>query len=135
MASADIVVTTTPATAPILEADWLRPGQHVTAMGSDQAGKNEIEPEALGAADLYVCDRVSQCEKLGELRAAVEAGPWTRGTPPELGDVVAGKVAGRPSADAVTICDLTGTGAQDTAIATHALKAIRAAGAGTPFST
>ena len=135
VAESQLVVTTTPAREPVLKAQWLHPGLHVTAMGSDQAGKNEIDPAALGAADLYVCDTVSQCEKLGELRSAVEAGVCSHGTPPELGDVVAGKVAGRPSAAAVTICDLTGTGAQDTAIATHALKAIRAAGAGTPFST
>ncbi|WP_425417786.1 cyclodeaminase [Oricola indica] len=135
VAESQLVVTTTPAREPVLKVQWLHPGLHVTAMGSDQAGKNEIDPAALGAADLYVCDRVSQCEKLGELRSAVEAGVWSHGTTPELGDVVADKVAGRPSADAVTICDLTGTGAQDTAIATHAFKAIRAAGAGTPFST
>ena len=45
--AADIIVTTTPATEPVLKADWLQPGQHVTAMGSDQHSKNEIEPAAL----------------------------------------------------------------------------------------
>jgi ornithine cyclodeaminase len=44
VSGADIIVTTTPATAPVLQADWLRPGQHITAMGSDQHGKNEIDP-------------------------------------------------------------------------------------------
>ena len=78
-------------------------------------------------ADLYVCDRATQAETLGELRTALAAGLWTRGTPPELGAVVAGATPGRPSPDAITVCDLTGTGAQDTAIATHALAAARAA--------
>jgi ornithine cyclodeaminase/alanine dehydrogenase-like protein (mu-crystallin family) len=50
--------------------------------------------------------------------------------PPELGDIVSGAKTGRTSADDITICDLTGTGAQDTAIATHALKAAKAAGIG-----
>lgn len=114
-----LVVTATPAREPVLKAEWLHPGLHVTAMGSDQAGKNEIEPAALARADLYVADRVSQCETLGELRAALEAGLWDKGTPAELGAVISGTTPGRQSADDITICDLTGTGAQDTAIAAH----------------
>lgn len=128
-AESQLLVTTTPAREPIFKAEWLHPGLHVTAMGSDQAGKNEIDPQALARADLYVCDRVSQCEKLGELRAARAAGLMAA-TPPELGAIINGDAAGRTSGDAVTICDLTGTGAQDTAIATRALKAAREAGAG-----
>ncbi len=117
VADSQLVVTTTPAREPVLLAEWLHPGLHVTAMGSDAAGKNEIDPKALAAADLYVCDRVSQCEALGELRSALVAGTWSGTTPPELGQIVAGAAPGRPGPDAVTICDLTGTGAQDTAIA------------------
>src|SRR5690606_6867308 len=99
----------------------LHPGLHITAMGSDQEGKNEIEPAALAAAGLYVADRVSQCEILGELRAARAAGHLLEAVPPELGEIVAGTRPGRRAADDITICDLTGTGAQDTAIATFAL--------------
>jgi ectoine utilization protein EutC len=132
---AELVVTTTPAREPVVRAEWLKPGQHITAMGSDQEGKNEIEAKALADADLYVADRASQCELLGELQHAIRAKLWTGGVPAELGDVIAGKASGRPSPGAITICDLTGTGAQDTAIATHALKAIRAAGAGVKIAT
>lgn len=117
--ASQLVITATPARAPVLKAEWLHPGLHVTAMGADQAGKNEIGPLALAAADLYVCDRVSQCEVSGELEAALSAGVAVKMT--ELGDIVIGKAPGRQSADDITICDLTGTGAQDTAIATHAL--------------
>lgn len=116
---AQLVVTTTPARAPVLRAEWLHPGLHITAMGSDQSGKTEIDPRALLAADAYVCDRVSQCEVSGELEAALTADIWDRGTPPELGEVIAGQRQGRRSDDDITICDLTGTGVQDTAIATH----------------
>ncbi|MCC0064989.1 MAG: cyclodeaminase [Defluviimonas sp.] len=114
-----LVVTTTPARAPVLKADWLHPGLHITAMGSDQPGKNELEPAALMAADAYVCDRVSQCEVSGELEAARAAGLWTKGTPAEIGEVILGTKPGRRSPADITICDLTGTGVQDTAIATH----------------
>ena len=66
MASAsDILVTTTPASSPLIGEEHLRPGLHITAMGSDTDHKNEIAPAALAAADLYVCDRRSQCEVLG----------------------------------------------------------------------
>ncbi|MEZ5778634.1 MAG: cyclodeaminase [Paracoccaceae bacterium] len=118
-AESQLVVTTTPAREPVLRADWLHAGLHVTAMGSDQAGKNEIEPAALIAADAYICDRVSQCEVSGELEAALASGVWNKGTPAELGEVIMGAKSGRRTPDDITICDLTGTGAQDTAIANH----------------
>ncbi|MEE2861330.1 MAG: cyclodeaminase [Pseudomonadota bacterium] len=123
VSQADIIVSTTPATQPILQAGWLRDGQHVTAMGSDQPGKNELDPECLARADLYVADRASQTRLMGELRAAIEAGTHSGNHVPELGDIIAGKHPGRTDRDQITICDLTGTGVQDTAIATHALAA------------
>ena len=134
--AADVIVTTTPATRPILMADWLRPGQHVTAMGSDQHGKSELDPACIARADLYVPDRLSQTRTLGELRAAIAAGtvPADRGFP-ELGQIVAGRAAGRTARDQITIADLTGTGVQDTAIANHALARARDAGTGTFFES
>lgn len=69
-----LVVTTTPARDPVLMSDWMHPGLHITAMGSDQTGKNEIDPRALAVCDLYVADRLSQCEVSGELEAARSAG-------------------------------------------------------------
>ena len=128
VAQSQLVVTTTPAREPVLLADWLHPGLHITAMGSDQEGKNEIDPKALTAADLYVCDRVSQCETSGELEAARAAGLMQDVTPPELGEVISGKTAGRQADTDITICDLTGTGAQDTAIATHVRATLGTAG-------
>ncbi|MCW2306967.1 cyclodeaminase [Rhodobium gokarnense] len=134
VADSQLVVTTTPAKEPILSADWLHPGLHITAMGSDQGEKNEIDPRALIAADAYICDRVSQCEALGELRSAITAGLWTGPMPAELGAVVTGEVIARKSPSDVTICDLTGTGAQDTAIATHARAVALTSSIGTAIS-
>jgi ornithine cyclodeaminase len=128
VAESQLVVTTTPARAPVIKADWLHPGLHITAMGSDQAGKCEIDPRALAMADAYVCDSVSQCEVSGELEAALAVGLWTRGTPAELGAVVTGAAPGRRREEDITICDLTGTGAQDTAIATHVFARLGDAG-------
>jgi ornithine cyclodeaminase len=125
---ADILVTTTAAREPLVRAAWLHPGLHVTAMGSDAPGKQELEPEVLARADRVVVDRRSQAERLGELRGALEAGALRPDRPiDELGEIVAGIKPGRGSPEEITVCDLTGTGAQDTAIALHAARA--AAGA------
>jgi ornithine cyclodeaminase len=128
VAESQLVITTTPAREPILKAEWLHPRLHITAMGSDMALKQELEAQVLAAADLYVCDRVSQCEMLGELRAARASGLMRDTTPPELGQVLNGTHPGRQSQDAITVCDLTGTGAQDTVIATHVNAILKDAG-------
>ena len=88
-------------------------------MGSDQAEKNGLTPELLKKADCFVCDRISQSETLGELHHAKDAG-ITPETIAELGSVISGKSSGRQSEADVTICDLTGTGVRDTAIAVYA---------------
>jgi ornithine cyclodeaminase len=130
---ADIAVTTTPSTTPLIEAADLHPGLHITAMGSDAEHKNEIAPAVLAAAH-YVCDRLQQTRVLGELHHAIESGTVARDAVfAELGQVIAGQRPGRASHTDITLCDLTGTGAQDTAIAALAVARAQAAGAGTPF--
>jgi ornithine cyclodeaminase len=117
---ADIIVCTTPSTSPLLERSHLHPGQHITAMGSDSEGKVELSPNIIPDSR-YICDRLSQVRILGELRYAIEKGIVSADTIfSELGDVVAGTASGRESDDEITVCDLTGTGIQDTAIATLA---------------
>ena len=134
-AGADIIVTTTPAEQPILRADWLAPGQHVTAMGSDSEHKNEVEPAAIARVS-YVADSLKQTRRLGELHHAIAAGLVAADQAfAELGQVVAGTAPGRTSDAAMTLCDLTGTGVQDTAIATLAHRRAVAAGAGQSFET
>lgn len=133
---ADIVVTTTPSETPVLLRSFVSPGAHVTAMGSDAEHKNEVDPALVATADLYVADRLSQTRLLGELRHAIRAGLVPADAPfPELGGVVAKIHRGRPSPEAITFADLTGTGVQDTAIAALALSRAIAAGAGTPFTS
>lgn len=134
LSAADIVVTTTPASEPMIMADWLRPGQHLTAMGSDQDHKQELDPACLVRADLYIPDRQSQTALMGELRAAIDAGAVPPDTKfPELGDIVAGIAPGRTDTTDITICDLTGTGVQDTAIATLAGQRAENSGVGDSF--
>jgi ornithine cyclodeaminase/alanine dehydrogenase-like protein (mu-crystallin family) len=108
----------------------------VTAMGSDADYKTELAPDVIPAATLFVCDRLAQSVKQGELRPAIAAGNVTDlGLFPELGQIIAGQKTGRVSVHDITVCDLTGTGVQDTAIATLAGARADAAGAGTTISS
>jgi ornithine cyclodeaminase len=121
---AEVLITATPSRVPLVRAEWLRPGQHVTALGSDSPGKQELEAGCLSRADLVVVDRLTQCAAFGELRHALDAGLLTADrVHGELGDVVAGRKPGRTSTMQITIADLTGVGFQDTAIASRALHA------------
>ncbi len=134
--AADIIVTTTPAKEPLVMADWIKPGQLVIAMGSDQEDKCEVDPRLVAKADHYIPDRLSQTRVLGELRPAIaqDLVPNDRSFT-ELGDVVAGKLPGYNPANSITICDLTGTGVQDTAIATLARERAQSAGLGQTFTS
>jgi ectoine utilization protein EutC len=134
--AADIVVTTTPARSPVLPADALHPGLHVTAMGADAPEKNELDPEILRRADIVVCDRQAQCERIGELRSALAAGVFTADARlPEIGAIAAGEHPGREHDPQITVADLTGTGVQDTAIAALALELATERGHGATIET
>lgn len=130
----DIVVTTTPSSEPLVTASMLTEGLHVTAIGSDAESKQELCGDAVLASDRFLCDSVAQSSRLGELRGAIEAG-FDPGRAVELGQVIAGEHTGRRDDSDVTICDLTGTGAQDTAIASLAVERSLAAGAGVSIET
>jgi ornithine cyclodeaminase len=127
--AADVLITATPARRPLIDAEWLHPGQHITALGSDSPGKQELAADCLDRADLVVVDRYSQCAAFGELKHALDAGLLTRhDVHAELGQVVAAVKPGRTSASQITIADLTGVGFQDTAIASRALALLERTG-------
>ena len=134
LALADIAITTTPSRSPLIHAEDLHPGLHITAMGSDAEHKNELAPAVL-AAGRYIGDRLQQTNILGELHHAIQAGVVAEDASfAELGHVIAGSRQGRTHDDDITVCDLTGTGAQDTAIAALALRRARAQNAGIIFN-
>ncbi len=94
-AEADVLITATPSRDPLVRAEWLREGMHVTALGSDSPGKRELDPACLGRADLVVVDRYSQCAAFGELKHALDAGVLAPSSVVELGRIVSGEVRGR----------------------------------------
>ena len=129
--NSSVVVTSTPAREPYLKADWLHPGLHITCMGADLPEKQELETDVLVRADLLVCDRKSQAFKMGELHHGISEGFLAEDADIiELGQIISGEKRGRADKEQITICDLTGTGAQDTAIAVLALKKAAALGLG-----
>lgn len=134
--AADVLVTTTPAKSPVVQAEWLHPGLHITAMGSDAEEKNEIAAAAFRRANLIVCDHLGQCKRLGELHHAFEAGALAADAPvTELGRIAAGEAPGRVRESDISICDLTGTGVQDTMIAVAAFQKALASGFGVKVET
>jgi ornithine cyclodeaminase len=132
---ADIIVTATPSTEAILMSEHIVTGQHITAMGSDSEHKQEIDPAIIADKAQYFCDRLSQVRVLGELHHAIEKKLVQPSAEfPELGQVIAHQVSGRQHRDDTTLCDLTGTGIQDTAIATLAYQRCQQHQAGTNFA-
>jgi len=115
-AGADIVCTATPSRAPFLERDWVTPGAHINAMGADAPGKQELYPDLLRAAALYI-DDIHQAEGSGEINVPLARGEITlddiAGT---LGEVVAGALP-RPAPGVTTVFDSTGLAIQDVAVA------------------
>ena len=131
---ADVVVTTTPAREPLVRAEWLAPGAHVTAVGSDMPEKQELDAAVLARADKVVADRLEACLQNGEIHRAVAAGAITAGdVHAELGQIAAGNRPGRESDDEITVADLTGVGVQDAALAAFVVTQAEARGAGRPL--
>lgn len=131
--ASDVVVTTTPSRQPYLKPEWLHPGLHITAMGADMEEKRELCAGVLQRADILACDRKAQCFVRGELHHGLAEGAISQDDPIiELGDLILGRAPGRRSdqAQAISICDLTGVGVQDTAIALLAYHNARQRGLG-----
>lgn len=113
----DLIVTTTPSKEPLLRVGEIRPGTHITAMGSDTLDKQELDPAILRRADVLVADSREQARVRGEVAHALRQGAIEEDRVLELGDVISGKSTGRRSDSDVTVADLTGVAVQDIQIA------------------
>ena len=119
-AGADVVITCTAAREPLVMDTWISTGTHITAVGSDGEGKQELDPAILRRADLLVVDARAQAERLGELQHARDLADRAI----ELGELCAGTAQGRTDDRQITVCDLTGVGVQDVAAANAVLANI-----------
>ena len=111
---ADIIITTTPATSFLFGDNLVRPGTHVTAIGADTHGKQELPTSLIESASLLVCDMMSQSLNHGEFQVINDTDLSKKVV--ELGNILSNSCAGRTSDNDITIADLTGIAAQDIAI-------------------
>ena len=122
VANADILITVTPSQRALVEKSWVRPGTHISAMGADTKGKQELEAALVASAALFV-DEAAQAITIGECQHAFNAGLITeqslRGS---LGAVIAGLCEGRRSAQEITLFDGTGVALQDLVVADLAVR-------------
>jgi ornithine cyclodeaminase/alanine dehydrogenase-like protein (mu-crystallin family) len=124
--AADIVVTATTAREPVMRGEWLRPGAHVNAMGSNWGYRREVDTATVARAALIAVDDLAQARtEAGDLLIPEREGTFSfeeaqeGGRLVELGAIATEKTPGRPSEDAITLFKSLGIGAED--IATAAL--------------
>ena len=112
----DIILTATPCRDGLIQTDWIRPGTHLSCIGSDMEGKQELEETLLAKARVF-CDDLAQVVAVGECEKAVKKGLLSPEAITEIGDVLLGKAPGRQSEDEITVFDSTGIGLQDLMVA------------------
>lgn len=126
----DIILTATPCRDGLIQTDWISPGTHLSCIGSDMEGKQELEISLLGKAKVF-CDDLAQVIAVGECEKAVKQGVLLPSEITEIGDVLLGKAPGRQSAEEITIFDSTGIGLQDLMVASVLIDEAEEKGIGT----
>jgi ornithine cyclodeaminase len=123
VADADLIVTATASTVPLIRAADLKPGAHVTAIGADTSGKQELHEDVFERADLIAVDSISQARLRGNTHRALAAG-LEEARITEIGNILAGKLAGRRRDEDITLADLTGVAVQDIAMVNEIFHAL-----------
>lgn len=126
--TSDLVTTITPATQPVVKAAWLHKGMHLSCIGADMEGKQEIESDCARDALLF-CDDCSQSLSVGEFEKPFREGILKK-LDGEIGAVVAGRTQGRRSKDAITIFDASGIALLDLSMAKALVAAAEGLGVG-----
>jgi alanine dehydrogenase len=127
---ADVVVTVTPARAPIVMNDWIAPGTHIAALGADKGGDQELDAKVLQRARIFV-DDIRQCRTDGEINVPLRQGLIKeKDIAGEIGEVITGRKPGRVSDGEITLFDSTGIALQDSATVTLEYERAVAAGVG-----
>jgi ornithine cyclodeaminase len=134
-AGADVVITATSASEPLIRASLIRPGTHIAAIGADTKGKQELDAEIVARAAVYV-DSIDQAVAIGECQHAFAAGLLRRGDiRGTLGGLITGRDKGRTDDREITLFDSTGIALQDIAVAALAVRRKRAMAPGILLSS
>ncbi len=111
--SSDVIITATPSRQAMILKDWVQPGTHISCVGADMEGKQEID-EMLFKDNIIVVDDINQAINVGETETAYKTGIITeKDIYSEMGDIILGRKPGRTSNDDITIFDTTGIALQD----------------------
>jgi alanine dehydrogenase len=130
---ADILVTTTRGKGSLVEAAWVKPGTHVVAIGTDQRGKQEFDPEVFRGAKVVV-DSTLQCVEKGETQHPIARNIMTAGDiHAEIGEILLGRKPGRESDEEITLFDSTGMAIQDNTTAARIYRNAVEGGVGAFF--
>jgi len=113
----NLIVTTTPSEFPLLKANDIQKGTHITAVGSDTEHKQELESEILEKADIVISDSIPQSKSRGEIFRAVKDGVILGDGIIELGTAIQDSELQRTNDNQITVVDLTGVAVQDIMIA------------------
>jgi len=128
----DIVVTITTSATPVFSGEWVGPGTHINAAGSNSLLRREIDEETVRKCHVVTVDsRPSAMKEAGDLLPALEKGRLQPGGITELGEVIAGLRPGRKTAEAITLFESQGMAIQDLILAAELIKAAHARGMGT----
>jgi ornithine cyclodeaminase/alanine dehydrogenase-like protein (mu-crystallin family) len=132
---ADIVITATNAREPVLRGEWLAPGTHVNAIGSNRAEARELDDEAIIRSAFVCVDSIEQAKiEAGDLLSPIERGMFSWERVNELGDLVSGKIAGRADNDQITLFKSLGIALEDVAVGTWVYERARALKIGSEVS-
>lgn len=128
--SSDIIITVTPSRQPMIKDKWVKPGTHISCVGSDMDGKQEVEGKVLARAILYV-DDIEQAVNVGECEMPIKNGVMAKEhIAGEIGGLLLGETKGRQSNDDITVFDTTGIALQDLLTAHTVLKIAEQKGIG-----
>ncbi|HEY4831714.1 MAG TPA: deaminase [Waddliaceae bacterium] len=122
----NLIVTTTSSSTPLLFAQQIQKGTHITAVGADDFGKQELDVHIFKKADRIIVDSCSQCSIFGDTAFALRTGLITSNQMVELGSIIENPSLGRTSEEQITVADLTGVAIQDLQIAVAAYTALLA---------
>lgn len=130
----DIVITVTTSRTPVLLGDWLQPGQHINAAGSNHWVRQEVDDKVIQRANVVIVDSLEDAHvEAGDLLYPIERGRIRWGQIRELGDVVAGHIRGRKVPQDITLFESQGIAVSDVAAANYVYRKAVQQGLGTPL--
>lgn len=118
----DVIITVTSSRLPLIKHQWVQKGTHISCIGADMTGKQELESEIMSKASIFVDDK-EHCVQVGEIEIPLKQGIITESNiAGEIGDLILGKISGRSYDEQITVFDATGMALLDIYTAKMALE-------------